>query len=304
MPPSSNSNVDFELTFKYLDLGAVGGRGGIQRFFMLANNIPFIEQLYDFSDPASWGVEKQRLLDTNENPCGSVPVTILQTTNNNHHKKVMNDHKKQKKEEDITTTTTTTTTKGVDDSDLCLHLSQHVSTCRYLARLYQKDMGDNNSNAYQEYVQDLVAEEYQGFRAQWVEYSFYNNDDKAKENYRTTILPKQLIKFEALYQKYKAAVQQDSSSSSSSTTTVTQSLYPPFLSTTQNPLWGDSAMFGILYDHIQFQYMTEESLYAGDYPHLAALYKAFATIPAVATWIEEKHKKANIGTKKANIGTE
>ena len=51
------------------------------------------------------------------------------------------------------------------------------------------------------------------------------------------------------------------------------------------PLWGDTAMFSIIYDNIQTGHMAEDIL--KDYPNLQALYKAFGAIPAVAGWIEK-----------------
>jgi hypothetical protein len=115
------------LVFKYLNLGAIGGRGGVQRFFMLANDIKFEEELFAPGD--AWAAEKKRMMETGDNPCGTVPVTIF----------------------------------SGDEEGAAQSLSQHIAVCRYLARLHKLDTGD----AYKDYVQDLVADEYQPFRAEW-----------------------------------------------------------------------------------------------------------------------------------------
>ena len=216
------------VSFKYLDLGHIGGRGGTLRFFLLANGIPYTEDLYQYNDSV-WGVEKKRLVESGENPCGTVPVAY---TEDGQH-----------------------------------HLSQHISMARYFARINKLDSGD----AWKDYVQDVVADEYQGFRNIWVEKSFASTDEQ-KAEYASKTVPELLTKFEALYKKYK-------------TTGKDQA----YLSTSPSgsPLWGDTAMFSILYDHIQLGHLTEETL-TSSYPHLSAMYKTFIAIPAVAEWIERK----------------
>eukprot|EP00549_Striatella_unipunctata_P013397 CAMPEP_0118702426 /NCGR_PEP_ID=MMETSP0800-20121206/17889_1 /TAXON_ID=210618 ORGANISM="Striatella unipunctata, Strain CCMP2910" /NCGR_SAMPLE_ID=MMETSP0800 /ASSEMBLY_ACC=CAM_ASM_000638 /LENGTH=220 /DNA_ID=CAMNT_0006603635 /DNA_START=371 /DNA_END=1033 /DNA_ORIENTATION=- len=216
-----------KLALKYLNLGPVGGRGGVQRFFMLAHGIKFEETLFTPSE--EWGAEKKRLIETGENPCGSVPVTYI-------------------------------TGDGDQDSKT---LSQHIATCRYLARVNKFDTGD----IYKDFVQDLVADEYQSFRALWVDKTF-TSDEKQKEEYRKKLLLEELKKFDALYKKYK-------------TSDVYLSTSPAGV-----PLWGDSAMFGIVYDNIKTGHITEEALAA--YPNIEALYKAYSAIPTVAAWIAEK----------------
>ena len=147
------------VSFKYLDLGHIGGRGGTLRFFLLANSIPYKEDLYQYNDSV-WGVEKKRLVESGENPCGTVPVAY---TEDGHH-----------------------------------HLSQHISMARYFARINQLDSGD----AWKDYVQDVIADEYQGFRNIWVEKSFASTEEQ-KAEYVTKTVPELLAKFEALYKKYK-----------------------------------------------------------------------------------------------------
>ena len=84
-----------KLLFKYLALPkALGGRGGVQRFFLLSQDIPFTEELYAKGEP--WAIEKARLLSTGENPCAQVPVIEAITDdveggNSKHH---LQQHKK------------------------------------------------------------------------------------------------------------------------------------------------------------------------------------------------------------------
>ncbi|KAL7564469.1 hypothetical protein ACA910_001563 [Epithemia clementina (nom. ined.)] len=217
--------------FKYLDVGKIAARGGAFRFYLLANGIPYEETLFKAS-PDSWGVEKKRLIESGENPCGTVPVVYLKDDKNNNN----------------------------------VQLSQHIAISRYLARTYNIDSGD----AYKDYIQDLVADEYQGARNAWVDTTFKGTDEQ-KAEYRNQKIPETLKKFDALYQKYKTA--------------------DPYLSTSTagNPLWGDSALFALLYDQIQTGYINEDDL--ATYPNLAPLYHAYSTIPAVAGWIKEKDQR-------------
>ena len=76
---------------------------------------------------------------------------------------------------------------------------------------------------------------------------------------------------EALYLKYK-------------TTEV-------YLSTSKAagvPLWGDAAVFSILFDHIKTELLDEEKL--AEYPCLDALYKAYGALPPVNKWVASKLK--------------
>lgn len=221
------------INFHYLNLGSFGGRGGVVRFFLLASGIPMEETLYDTSAEV-WGVEKKRLIDSGDNPCGTLPVVY---TNDNNG--------------------------GA--------LSQHIAICRYIARSSKLDTGD----ALQDYVQDLVADEYQASRNHFLEIAFGATiSEEQKTEYRTKTVPEMLSKFEALYQKHKKTASD-----------------VPYLSTSPagSPLWGDAAMFGLTYDHKNLGYITEETLES--YPNLSSLYKAFASIPAVAEWIASKAGK-------------
>lgn len=220
------------LTFKYLALGPLGGRGGVQRFFMLTQGINFNERLFSPSD--TWPIEKAQMIKTGENPCGATPVSYIKS----------------------------------ETGDQQLHLSQHIAVCRYLARVNNINSGD----AYKDYVQDLVADEYQGARDLWVTTAFKATDED-KATYASETFPKKLQMFDALYKKFK-----------------TEGDASPYLSTNaggDKPLWGDAAVFGLCYDHIKTGLMREEELTS--YPNLDAMYKAYASIPTVASWIEEKN---------------
>ena len=149
------------ITFKYLALPhGLGGRGGVQRFFMLSQNIDFEEKLVPYNE--EWAAEKERLVKSGENPCGSVPITYV---------------------------------KDADAREI--PMTQHIASSRYLAQVHGVGSGD----AYQDYVQDLVADEYQGFRDQWVHVAFAGSDEE-KEEFRNTKLPALLKKFNALYEKF------------------------------------------------------------------------------------------------------
>jgi glutathione S-transferase len=218
------------LVFKYLAL-PVAARGGVLRFFLLSHGVAFEEQLIAMN---TWSTEKQRLISSGENPSGTLP--IIYAKNNN----------------------------DISDSTGDAH-PQHIAVSRYLARVYQLTSED----PYKDYVQDLVADEYLGFRDQWVATTFGGNDE-TKAKYSTVSLPIQLTKFNALYQQFKTE--------------------ETFLSTsakTRQPLWGDAAVFGLLWDHTMTGYLTVEDL-NDKYPHLAALFAAYHAIPAVNHWIETK----------------
>ncbi|CAB9500884.1 Glutathione S-transferase, N-terminal domain [Seminavis robusta] len=216
------------ITFKYLALpNALGGRGGAQRFFLLANNIPFKESLVEMSD---WGAsEKARVVSSNENPCGTVPILY---------------------------------TSDISGKDA--QLIQHVASARYLAHLH----GLTKDNAaYDEYVQDLVADEYQGFRDAWVNTAFSGTDEE-KNKYKIEAAPKLLATFDALYAKYK-----------------THDMYLSVSKSNNSPLWADAALFGLLRDNIITGLIAANDL-EKSYPHLWAMYAAFGEIPAVKAWID------------------
>jgi glutathione S-transferase len=198
----------------------------------LSQDIPFSEQLFAMGD--EWGAEKKRLAETGENPSATVPVIVATNENDKEH---------------------------------CCYLPQHIATARLLARIHEKTSGDD----YQDYVQDMIADEYQGFRNKWVWASFEAKDDE-KADYQTTDLPQQLAKFNALYRNFK-----------------THNVYLSVNPTNQKPLWGDAALFGLLRDHILTGHMTEDALQ--DYPELTAMYQEFEKIPAVAAWIEQAMAK-------------
>jgi hypothetical protein len=210
------------LVFKYLDL-PVGARGGVTRFFLLSQNIPFEEQLIPMGGGGdAWSTEKKRLIETGENPSGSLP--ILYSGQQAH--------------------------------------PQHIASIRYLARVHQLTSGDD----YKDYVQDLVADEYQGFRDQWVKVTFTGSDDD-KAEYKKGSLVDQLIKFNALYENFQ-----------------TDKTFLSVSAKTGQPLWGDAAMYGLVRDHILTGYISLEDL--AEYPRLLTMYQAYESIPAVKEWLE------------------
>lgn len=217
------------LSFKYLDIKPLAGRGGVLRFFMLIHGFQFEETLVPMKE---WSGVKAKMLESNENPCGSLPVLT------------------------------------VNDDDSIPELSQHIALCRYLYRSrVQNDA--SSANPLQELIQDMVADEYHGFRGVWADTAF-SNDDAAKETYKNETLPKLLTKFNALYAKYATS--------------------SPFL-TSEMPLWADIALAGLVYDHISTGMLNKKDL--AEHTKLDALYEAFVTLPVVSKWMAEaKPKKA------------
>ena len=214
---------DSRIILKYLNILPYGGRGGVTRFFLLSQGISFDEDLV-----ANWAQEKERLVESGENPSGSVP--ILYSKNGDAH-------------------------------------PQHIAAARYVARVYGLTSGDD----YEDYVQDLVSDEYQGFRDQWAAATFRGNDE-AKKVYKDNVVPVQLKKFNALYESFK-----------------THDIFLSVSSKTDQPLWGDAAIYGLLRDHIVSGYLTREDLTV--YPRLMAMFTAYEDIPAIKTWLESLEKE-------------
>jgi Glutathione S-transferase, C-terminal domain len=205
------------ILFKYLNILPYGGRGGVTRFFLLAQGVAFDEALI-----SDWPLEKKRLVESGENPAGSVPILYA---NGQPH-------------------------------------PQHIASVRYVARVLGLTSGDD----YKDYVQDLVADEYQGFRDEWAKATFRGDDD-AKKVYKDTVVPGNLKKFNALYETFK-----------------THDTFLSVSATTEQPLWGDAAVFGLLRDHILTGYVTRDDL--NDYPRLMAVYDAYESIPKIKEWLE------------------
>uniref|UniRef100_A0A7S3PFA0 Glutathione S-transferase n=1 Tax=Aplanochytrium stocchinoi TaxID=215587 RepID=A0A7S3PFA0_9STRA len=203
----------------YVDLpNGLGGRGGVVRFFLLANNIPFTEELIPMSD---WPEHKATFIKEGVNPAGTVPIVQLGDKT----------------------------------------LTQHVAIMRYLANLAGVSTGD----PYRDYIQDLVADEYQGWRDAWVSGAF--GDDEAKNNYAKETVAKKLRLFEGLYAKYK--------------------MNDAFLSTSPNgvPLWGDAAIYGLIRDNIISSFLDENTL--EEHPCLNKLFKKYGALPKVASWVQK-----------------
>jgi hypothetical protein len=143
-----------------------------------------------------------------------------------------------------------------------------------LARVHKLTSGDD----YKDYVQDLVADEYQGFRNQWVLVTF-SGDDEDKAEYKKGGLIKQLTKFNALYDNFK-----------------TDDTFLSVSAKTGQSLWGNAAIYGLLRDHILTNYITMEDL--AEYPRLSSMFAAYEAIPAVKEWLDalkakEDEKKIN-----------
>ena len=138
---------------------------------------------------------------------------------------------------------------------------QHIAASRYVARVHKVTSGDD----YKDYVQDLVADEYQGFRDHWVKVTFSGTDED-KATYKENDLVKYLTKFNALYENFK-----------------TEETFLSVSAKTKQPLWGDAAIYGLLRDHILTSYITEEDLSA--YPFLSNMYVAYEKIPAIEEWL-------------------
>lgn len=213
---------DALLRFKYLNFVPLGARGGVTRFFLLSQGIEFDEDLV--TPGANWAAEKERLIQSGENPSGSVP--ILYSKDGSAH-------------------------------------PQHIAVSRYLARVNKVTSGDD----YKDYVQDLVADEYQGFRDHWVKVTFSGSDED-KATYKTKEVPAYLTKFNSLYDSF-----------------MTDDIFLSRSAATNQPLWGDAAVYGLLRDHVLTDYLTVEDL--ADYPKLAAMYEAYAKIPAVKRWLDK-----------------
>ena len=228
LQPSSTTSTsamtiikDSRIIFKYLDILPFGGRGGVTRFFLLSQGLSFDEDL-----AANWAQEKQRLVETGENPSGSVPILY---SNGEAH-------------------------------------PQHIAAARYVARVYGLTSGDD----YKDYVQDLVSDEYQGFRDQWAAATF-RGDEEAKKVYKDNVVPVQLRKFNALYESFK-----------------THDIFLSVSSKTGHPLWGDAAIYGLLRDHIVSGSMNRDDLVM--YPRLMAMFTAYEEIPAIKKWLESLDK--------------
>ena len=213
--------------FTYLNLLPYGARGGVTRFFMLSQNIPFEEELIKPGE--NWTAEKNRLIESGVNPAGTLPILSAEKGGKAH--------------------------------------PQHIAVSRYLARVYKVTSGDD----YKDYVQDLVADEYQGFRDQWVQATF-SGTDSDKATYKEDNLVKQLKKFDALYGNFK-----------------TDDVFLSVSAKTSMPLWGDAAIFGLLRDHILTGYITVDDL--KEFSYLLGMYEAYASIPAIKEWMDKVEVK-------------
>lgn len=193
-----------DITFKYLNFGPIGGRGGVVRFFMLAHNLKYTEEL--IAPGADWTAAKAKIIETGENPAGTVPIVTVNGKT----------------------------------------LTQHIAIVRELAKTTS-------------YANDAIADQYQAFRDAWVSAAFMGGDKAKFQDHALA----ELNVFNALYRKYAEA----------DTYIVGDT-----------PLWGDSALFGLMRDLILTGFITEDDIP----PRLKTMFLAYKAIPAVARWIAAK----------------
>jgi glutathione S-transferase len=147
------------LTLEYLNVAPLAGRGGVVRFFMLIHGLDFDEKLIAMSD---WGATKAEMIASKENPCGSVPILV------------------------------------VNDDDSVPILTQHIALCRYLFRTKIAPNGDS-ATAMEEMLQDMVADEYQAWQNGWCTTL---GSAEVKAAYKAEKLSIHLALMNALYEKY------------------------------------------------------------------------------------------------------
>ncbi|KAL3935150.1 MAG: hypothetical protein SGBAC_009278 [Bacillariaceae sp.] len=143
-------------------------------------------------------------------------------------------------------------------------LPEHIATGRLLAHVHECASPD----FYRNYVQDLAADEYQGFRDTWVHHAFSASDEE-KASYTSEGLPQKLEQFDALYGCFK-----------------THDTFLSISDKTGRPLWGDAACFGLLRDNILTGMMSREDV--SQYKELDSMYTAYEKIPSIEKWIDSK----------------
>jgi glutathione S-transferase len=184
----------------------------------------------DFEDEliplSEWGAVKAKMIESKENPSGTVPVLT------------------------------------VNDDGSVPELTQHISLCRYI---FRTKISGIETTPLQEMIQDMIADEYHGWRNDWVA-TVVSEDTKPV--YKAEKLGKYMTLFQALYEKYATS--------------------QPFLNTTK-PLWADVAVASLIYDNIQTGWITHEDLKA--YPKLEALYDGFCAIGPVIDWMDKVSPK-------------
>eukprot|EP00187_Rhodella_violacea_P009959 CAMPEP_0174887830 /NCGR_PEP_ID=MMETSP0167-20121228/3047_1 /TAXON_ID=38298 /ORGANISM="Rhodella maculata, Strain CCMP736" /LENGTH=222 /DNA_ID=CAMNT_0016124495 /DNA_START=16 /DNA_END=684 /DNA_ORIENTATION=+ len=148
-----------------------------------------------------------------------------------------------------------------------VELVQHVAIMRFVAR--EKGVGLGKSE-WENYVQDLVADEMHKWRADLVTAVFGSDDVKA--TFTSETAPALLKLFDALYAKYKT----DASSA--------------FLTSAANGGWGDAVVFGLVYDCVHYGFVKREEVEACG--QLGKMYAAFEGVEAVKGWIEKAKAEA------------
>eukprot|EP00899_Mesostigma_viride_P026090 jgi/Mesvir1/6666/Mv12428-RA.1 len=211
MSTTSNKSAGGKPVYVYFNLPhGLYGRGGVLELFMRVHGIEF--EVQRCSD-ADWPAMKRQLIESGENPCGTLPILRIGG-------KV---------------------------------LSQHVSIMKYLAIV----RGIAPKDAAAQFAQDAMADEYHTWRARW--FKALTGAAPAKVEYKQTSLPEMLRMFEAMFKNGKGPHG------------------GPYMSPGK-PLWGDTALFALLLDHVVAGMMDVSQL--NDYPCLKGLFKAFSEEPS------------------------
>lgn len=100
------------LKLKYLSILPFGGRGGVVRFFLLTHGVKYEEELINPQE--NWADEKKRLIESGDNPAGTLPVIVVNGK----------------------------------------YYSQHIALCRYLAKVHDLTSGDDYKDYVQDLVAD------------------------------------------------------------------------------------------------------------------------------------------------------
>eukprot|EP00632_Arachnochrysis_sp_CCMP2950_P002630 CAMPEP_0185703682 /NCGR_PEP_ID=MMETSP1164-20130828/15248_1 /TAXON_ID=1104430 /ORGANISM="Chrysoreinhardia sp, Strain CCMP2950" /LENGTH=216 /DNA_ID=CAMNT_0028370987 /DNA_START=73 /DNA_END=723 /DNA_ORIENTATION=- len=94
MAAAAAASSSSKISFRYLDFGAIGGRGGVVRFFLLAHGLDFDETLYN---PATeWPAVKKALVESGENPAGTMPIVTIDGAQLTQHIAIMREIAKRR----------------------------------------------------------------------------------------------------------------------------------------------------------------------------------------------------------------
>jgi len=142
--------------------------------------------------------------------------------------------------------------------------SEHISSMRLVAGLAGLQAASSPKDAF---AQDVVADAYVGWRAQWVQ-AHFEGDAEAKVAYKDSVADR-LLEFEQLAKSHCTSDR--------------------FLSG-DVPLWADSALFSLMSDNITTGYLTEDVLASS--PRLYALYRAYRSVPEIEAWFNHADQAA------------